>query len=231
MTFQPRFSRSTHLIRRILFSLVLPFAGLAYCLTSTGPPLHWIAVIIFAALIGFLTDLGIAECVGIIMETFDISDLQPGVNTKHRLQSMSDNVQRQRTNYSAFPRVCAAFFAAQSLGFFLAAAATVTAGRVTNTYGTQTAVWITAAILLVVTLLLLAIMWRWKSVQVIPNFSGSRTDSKAALATADPNAEDPEWRPVVIRNPSGKVRRMNVLEMGNWTRWTEIRKLNKLIRG
>lgn len=227
MTFQPRFSRSTHLIRRVIFSLVLPLAGLAYCLTATGPPLHWSAVILFAGMVGFLTDLGIAECVGIIMETFDTCDLQPGSNTKHRLQSMSDNAKRQRTNYSAFPRVCAGFFAAQSLGFFLAAAATVTAGRVTNTYGTQTAVWVVAIILLVVTLLLFAVVWRFKKVQVIPDYTGSRTDSKAPV----PNADDSEWRPVVIGNPSGKVRRMNILEMGDWTRWTEIRKLNKLIRG
>lgn len=226
MTFQPRFSFSTHLLRRIVFSLVLPSAGLAYCIVATGPPLHWIAVIIFTALIGFLTDLGIAECVGIIMETFDTSDLQPGVNTKHRLQSMSDNAKRQRTNYSAFPRVCAGFFAAQSLGFFLAAATTVAAGKVTNTYGTQTAVWSVAAVLLAVTLLLMVVMWRWKSVQVISDYSGSRIDSKAV----DPNSDDPEWRPVVIGNPSGKMRRMNILETGNWTRWTEIRKLNKLIK-
>lgn len=206
---------------------MLPCAGLAYCLTATGPPLHWSVVILFAGMVGFLTDLGIGECVGIIMETFDISDLQPGVNTKHRLQSMSDNAKRRRTNYSAFPRVCAAFFAAQSLGFFLAAAATVAAGRVTNTYGTQTAIWIVAAILLVVTILLLAIMWRWKSVQVIPDYTGNRKDSKAP----DPNSDDPEWRPVIIGNPSGKMRRMNILEMGSWTRWTEMRKLNKLVRG
>lgn len=227
MTFQSNFSWSTHLLRRIIFSLVLPLAGLAYCLTATGPPMHWIAVVLFAGLVGLLTDLGIAECVGIIMETFDTCDLQPGVNTKHRLQSLSENVQRRRTNYSAFPRVCAGFFAAQSLGFFLAAAATVAAGRVTNTYGTQTSIWIVAVILLIVTLLFMAVIWRWKKVQVIPDFSGSRPDTKAQ----NPSADDPEWRPVFIGNPSGKMRRMNILETGEWTRWTEMRKLNKLIRG
>lgn len=40
-----------------------------------------------------------------------------------------------------------------------------------------------------------------------------------------------DWKPVIIENPSGKVRRMSVLEMGGLSRWTEIRKLNKLIKG
>ncbi|SMY23664.1 unnamed protein product [Zymoseptoria tritici ST99CH_1A5] len=237
MTFQKSFSWSSHLIRRAIFSLLLPLAGLAYCLTATGPPFNWTAVVIFAGLVGFLTDLGIAECVGLIMETFDTCDLQPGVNQRHRLQSLSDNVKRRRTNYSSFPRVCAGFFAAQSLGFFLAAGATVVSGRVTNSYGSQTAISIVAGILLAVTLLLLIVVWRWKQVQVIPEFSGSGvvpvvaqngTQTRKESKAWDPN--DPQWKAVVIGNPSGKMRRMNILELGSWSRWTEIRKLNKLVK-
>jgi hypothetical protein len=37
-----------------------------------------------------------------------------------------------------------------------------------------------------------------------------------------------DWKAVVIGNPSGKMRRMNILEMGKWSRWSEIRRLNKL---
>jgi hypothetical protein len=39
-----------------------------------------------------------------------------------------------------------------------------------------------------------------------------------------------DWKAVVIGNPSGKMRRMSVLELGNLSRWTEIRKLNFLIK-
>ncbi|KAF7188049.1 hypothetical protein HII31_10621 [Pseudocercospora fuligena] len=227
MTVQKRVTWSSHMLRRLVFSLLLPFAGLGYCLAARGPSLHWSAAVIMAGFVGFLTDLGIAECVGLIMETFDTCDLQPGVNTKHRVQSMSASTRMRRTNYSSFPRVCAGWFASQSLGFFLAAGATVVAGRVTNKYGAQTAISIFAAILLAVTLLLLIILWRWKEIQVIPSYTmGTRRGTK----DWDPSFGDPEWKPVVIGNPSGKFRRVNLLELGAMSRWTEIRKLNNLTR-
>ncbi|PPJ55471.1 hypothetical protein CBER1_08040 [Cercospora berteroae] len=229
MTFhEPRVTWTSHLLRRTIFTLLLPFAGLGFCLCSPGPPLHWSAAVVFAGLVGFLADLGTAECVGLIMESFDTCDLQPGVNTRHRVQSMSAQTRRRRTNYSSFPRVCAGWFAAQSLGFFLAAGATVAAGRITDDFGAQTSISIVAAILLCVTVLLLIVLWRWKDVQVIPSFTSStRGESKEF---GDLNQADPEWKPVVIGHPSGKMRRMNLLEMGAWSRWTEIRKLNKLVK-
>ncbi|KAM3425322.1 hypothetical protein BST61_g7269 [Cercospora zeina] len=229
MTFQePRVTWTSHLLRRTIFTLLLPLAGLGFCLSSPGPPLHWSAAVIFAGLVGFLADLGTAECVGLIMESFDTCDLQPGVNTRHRVQSMSAQTRRRRTNYSSFPRVCAGWFAAQSLGFFLAAGATVAAGRVTDNFGAQTSTSIVAAILLGVTVLLLIVLWRWKDVQVIPSFTSAT--GRGSKEVSDPSQADPEWKPVVIGRPSGRMRRMNLLEMGAWSRWTEIRKLNKLVK-
>ena len=46
--------------------------------------------------------------------------------------------------------------------------------------------------------------------------------------TTSAGGVDPDWKPVVIGNPSGKMRRMNLLEMGRWSRWSEIRRLNLL---
>lgn len=227
MTFQPRVTWSSHLLRRTISTLLLPVAGVAFCVSSSGPPVHWSAAIILAGLVGFLADLGIAECVGLIMESFDTCDLQPGINTRHRVQSMSSIAKKRRTNYSSFPRVCAGWFAAQSLGFFLAAGSTVAAGRITNNYGAQTAISIVAAIMLGVTVMLYVVLWRWKEVQVIPNFTMGTFKGDN---DRDPSQGDPDWKAVIIGHPSGKVRRMNLLEMGDWTRWTEIRKLNKLIR-
>lgn len=227
MTVRKKVTCSSHMLRRMIFSLLLPFAALGYCMSASGPSVHWSAAVIMAGICGFLTDLGIGECVGLIMETFDTCDLQPGVNTRHRVQSMSESTRRLRTNYSSFPRVCAGWFASQSLGFFLAASATVVAGRVTNEYGAQIAISIVAGILLGVTLLLLIILWRWREVQVIPDYTlGTRRGSK----DWDPSFGDPNWKAVVIGNPSGKFRRVNLLELGGMSRWTEIRKLNNLIR-
>lgn len=142
---------------------------------------------------------------------------------------MAETTRRRRTNYSSFPRVCAGFFAAQSLGFFLAAGATGVSGDITRALGAQLAVSIVAAILLFVTLLFMFIMWRWKEVQVIPNSVFGAATRKGSIAWG-PGADDPEWKAVVIGNASQKMRRINLLEMGSQTRWTEIRKLNKLLR-
>ncbi|GAB1729213.1 hypothetical protein NU195Hw_Modified_136t1 [Hortaea werneckii] len=210
-----------------------------FALTASGESISWTAPVLFTGLIGFLSCLAMAECVGLIMETFDTCDLQPGVNSKHRLNSMAETTRRRRTNYSSFPRVCAGFFAAQSLGFFLAAAATGVSGDITRALGAQVAVSIVAAILLFVTLLFMFIMWRWKEVQVIPNSvfgAATRKGSTAWNNTAAGGtavgrgaADDTDWKAVVIGNPSQKMRRINLLEMGSQTRWTEIRKLNRLM--
>ncbi|CRK19119.1 hypothetical protein BN1723_017751, partial [Verticillium longisporum] len=47
--------------------------------------------------------------------------------------------------------------------------------------------------------------------------------------TDDAVAEDEPWRPIVIGNPVAKTRRVNILELGPMTRWTEIRRKNKLV--
>lgn len=83
--------------------------------------------------------------------------------------------------------------------------------------------------LLLITLLFMLIMYRWKQVQVIPD-SVFRAATKKGSFHWGPDATDPDWRPVIIGNPSGKMRRVNILELGNLTRWTEIRRLNKLIK-
>ena len=223
-----RITWSSHMLRRCIFTLTLPFAALAYTLTSIGPSVSWTSPTIFCGLVGFLSNLAIAECVGLIMETFDTCDLQPGVNQKHRLQSMAETTRRRRTNYSSFPRVCAGFFAAQGLGFILSAAATGVSGDITRAVGAQTATAIVAAILLGLTVLFIIVLWRWKELQVVPNHIFG-TASKGSIAWG-PSAEDPEWKPVVIGTPSGKMRRMSLLELGSLTRWAEIRRLNKLMR-
>ena len=105
-------------------------------------------------MIGFLSNLATAECVGLLMETFDTSDLQPGVNNRHRPQSLASVVRRRRTNYSSFPRVSAGFFVAQTIGFLLAAAATGVGGVMTRRLGAQLSTGLTAAVLFGITLLL-----------------------------------------------------------------------------
>jgi MFS family permease len=229
LTFQERVTWSSHLARRIVFMLALPLMGIAFSVSSFGVPKPYIVPIIFAAAVGFLSILAISECYGLIMETFDTCDLQPGVNTRHRLQSMAVQDRRRRTNYSSFPRVTAGIFASQTLAFIGAAVATEVGGIMTRRIGAQASTGVTAGILLFLTFFLTAVLWRFKEVQVIPNHAfGTRRDTRAWQEFKEIRRDS--WRPVVIGNPSGKMRKMNVLELGGLSRWTEIRKLNYLIR-
>ncbi|KAF2476095.1 uncharacterized protein BDR25DRAFT_379784 [Lindgomyces ingoldianus] len=229
MTFQKQVTWSSHLIRRCIFTLTLPLMGLAYTVSSAGRPKPYMVPIAFAAAVGFLSILAIAECHGLIMETFDTCDLQPGVNTRHRLQSLAAQDKRRRTNYTSFPRVSAGIFASQTLAFIGAAVATEVGGIMTRHIGAQASTGVTAGILFGLTILLTAVLWRFKQVQVIPNHTfGTRRDTKAWEEFGQMGKGD--WKAVIIGNPSGKMRRMSVLELGGLSRWTEIRKLNFLIR-
>jgi hypothetical protein len=210
--------------------LALPFAGMAYTVASPGGSVHYMAPILFAALMGFLSNLATAECLGLLMETYDTSDLQPGANSTHRPQSVATLVRRRRTAYTSYPRVSAGFFAAQTIGYILAAAATAIGGVMARRLGAQLSTGVTAAVLLVITVLLSGALWRFKRVPVLPEgvFGGGGYEltqpdgGEKAQGTGD-------WKPVVVGTPSGRIRRMSVLEEGRLSRWTEIRRLNRLI--
>ncbi|KAH9863763.1 hypothetical protein J1614_009695 [Plenodomus biglobosus] len=234
MTFQTQISWSSHLVRRSVFTLTLPLMGLAYTISSTGAPRPVLVPIVFAGAVGFLSILAIAECTGLMMETFDTCDLQPGINTRHRFESMAVQDKRRRTDFSSFPRVTAGIFASQTLAFIGAAIATAVGGSMTRRLGAQASTGVTAGILMGLTVLLMLVLLRFKHIQVIPNHTfGTRRDTAAwqAFKDLEKMGKKEDWKAVVIGNPSGKMRRMNVLELGNLSRWTEIRKLNLLIRG
>ncbi|KAB5525736.1 hypothetical protein GE09DRAFT_1178309 [Coniochaeta sp. 2T2.1] len=230
-----QFSWTSHLLRRAIFCIVLPLAGLAYTLSSSGHPIPIEIPVLFAALIGHLSGLAMAECVGLVMETFDTSDLQPGMTRRPR--GLSGKSQK-RTNYSSFPRVTAGLACCHSFGFIFAAGATALGGTVTRDIGQKAATGVVAGILFVLTLLLLAALIRFKNVQIIPEvkipemdkWTNIRRESiRRRLSYAAPMTEEEMWRPIIIGNPSSKERRVNILELGHLTRWTEIRKKNRLI--
>jgi hypothetical protein len=213
MTFEPRVTKSSHLIRRVTFMVLLPIADLAYALASVGPRIHCAIPTVFAAAIGFLSNMAMAECYGLVMETFDTSDLQAGMIGRPRSRSVGEDVKRLRTPFTCYPRISAAFSLCQGFGFLVAAAATGAGGALVRHVGAQQATGVTAAILLALTVLLTGVLWRYKTVGVIP-------DQIRRSGTA--------WEAVVIGQPSGKTRRMNMLELGKQSRWTEIRRRNRL---
>ena len=218
MTFEKRVTWTSHLVRRAIFMVSLPFAGLAYTLSSGGQPTHYMVPIIFAGLIGFLSNLAMAECQGLIMETFDTSDLQPGMTGRPR-RVLPEEIRKKRTNFSCFPRVTAGLAIAQTFAFVIAAGATAWGGVVERHIGAQTATAVMAGVLLILTLLLIASLTRFKVVQIIPS---------ERFGTNILSGPEDEWKPVIIGNPSGTTRRMSVLELGTLSRWSEIRQRNKL---
>lgn len=218
MTIKKRLTWTSHFVRRTVFMVSLPFAGLAYTLASVGPQVSVAAPTVFAGLIGFLSNLAIAECNGLIMETYDTSDLQPGMTGRPR-RNLPEEVRKKRTNFSSFPRVTAAFAISQTIAFLIAAAATAAGGGIARRLGAQAATAVVAGILLILTLLLIAVVTRFKEIQIIPS---QRYGTNVLSGPED------EWKPVIIGNPSGTTRRMSILELGNMTRWKEIRRRNRL---
>ncbi|KAI8959294.1 hypothetical protein F5Y11DRAFT_359321 [Daldinia sp. FL1419] len=165
MTFDKSITWTSHLFRRAIFIILLPIAGILYTVVSSGPPVHLVFPCLFAAIIGFLSCLAIAECNGILMETWDCSDFQPGMTGRSR----SGKGGIKRTNYSSFPRVTAGWNIIHSLGFVLAAGATGIGGIATRSLGQRAATGVVASILFIHSLLLLAVFARFRRVQIIPN--------------------------------------------------------------
>lgn len=200
---------------------ILPFAGFAYTLSSGGPQTSWVLPTVFAGLMGFLSNLAIAECNGLIMETYDTSDLQPGMTGRPR-RALPDEVSRRQTNYSCYPRITAGFAIIQTVSFLIAAAATGTGGAIERRLGAQAATGVVAGILLVLSLFLILALTRIRAVQIVPT---------QRYGTSILSGPEDEWKPVIIGHPSGTTRRISLLELGKMSRWTEIRKRNRLATG
>lgn len=221
MTFHKSVVWSSHLVRRVIFTSLLPLAGLMYALASRGPSISVAIPTVFAGSVGFLSNLAIAECQGIIMETFDTSDLQPGMTGRPTGRTTAKE-REQRTNFSCYPRVAAGFAICQSLSFCFAATATGVCGRVERRLGAMQATGVVAGVLMGLTLLLTLVLFRFRVVRMIPD-ARPTIDYITRSKTA--------WEPVVLGRPSGSTRKISILEAGRLTRWSEIRQKNRLTGG
>ncbi|KAI0164357.1 hypothetical protein GGR52DRAFT_585659 [Hypoxylon sp. FL1284] len=221
MTFDRKVTWTSHLVRRAIFVIVLPIAGIFYTIVSSGPPVHLVFPCLFAAAIGFLSCLAIAECNGILMEAWDCSDMQPGMTGR----SKSGTDGGKCTNYSSFPRVTAGWNTIHSIGFVFAAGATGIGGIATRSLGQRAATGIVASILFMLSVLLLAVFARFRRLQIIPNsksmemdrWTEERRDSLRRRASA-----------IAAAKASG-LKDVSEIQLGSLTRWSEIRKSNRLI--
>ncbi|KAH7149401.1 hypothetical protein B0J13DRAFT_663164 [Dactylonectria estremocensis] len=210
---------SSHLIRRTIFTTTLPLGAACYAVVSSGPPMSIGVPTFFAMCIGFLSCLAVAKC----------NDLSPGMIGRQR--DASGQILK-KTNYSSFPRVTSAFAIIHTFAFILAAGSTALGGHITRTLGQRVASGVVACILFLFTVLLFLVLVRFKNVLIIPRSKSAVMDRRRASMPNDLRAmmeEDVAWRPVMIGNPTGKNRRVNMLELGCMTRWQDIRRKNKLI--
>lgn len=174
--------------------------------------------IIFAGLVGFLSNLAIAECHGTIMETYDTLDLQLGMAARLR-RILPEEIRKKRTNFSYFPRVTAGFAITQTFALIIAVGVMTWSGVVERHVGAHRATAVMAGVLLILMLMLIDMLQRFKMVQIIPS---ERFETNILSGPED------EWKPVIIDNPSGTTRRMSILELGTLSRWSKIRRRNKL---
>jgi hypothetical protein len=179
MTFQMSMVWTSHMIRRTLITVFLPLAAIGYALTSHGPAISVAVPCVFAGLVGFATILAMGECYALMMQTFDTSDLQPGMTGRPARRSVMGRYREQRTNFSCYPRVSAGMAVTQSLKFVFGAVSTGICGRVERRYGAMRAAGIVAGVLLFLTLLFTAVLFRWKSVQMIPGRKGGGEGAEA----------------------------------------------------
>lgn len=222
MTLVKSLTWSSHLLRRTIFTALLPVAGLGYTFASKGPPLSVAAPAAVAGVVGFLTNLAIAECNGIVMETFDTSDLQPGMTGKARRATLAAQSREQRTNFTCYPRVMAGFSISQAFSFLFAAVATGVCSGIERRLGALTSSAVVAGVLLGLTLLLTLVLVRWRVVRMIP-------EAPPEFAPQFMTRANTTWEPIILGRPSGTTRKISILELGKETRWSEIRRKNRLM--
>lgn len=219
MTFQKAAVWKSHTARRTTFTVLLPLAAIGYSVTSRGPSLPVAVPCFLAGLVAMSSNLAMAECYSLTMTTFDTSDLQPVMTERPGNRSNSKHFDEQQSSFSCYPRVSSGVAVTQFLEFIFGAVSTAICGRVQRRYGGMQAAAIVASVLLALTILFALAVARWKSVQMIPAQHGRRGYSETS------------WEPVILGNPSGFTRKLSLLEMGEQSRWSEIRRLNHLSQG
>jgi serine/arginine repetitive matrix protein 2 len=148
--------------------VLLPFFVMAYTLSSGGPPTGFMIPTFFAATIGFFSNMAIAECNRLIMETYDTPDLQPGM-TGRKLRRQSERNTQETYRLLVLPEG-EREIRNQSVNRLPAGCDRHSVrGAIERRIGTQSATGVVARFLLVLTLMLILVLWRWRSIQVIPD--------------------------------------------------------------
>lgn len=206
---------SRHL-RQAILTLLLPLATLGLALSMAGRSVHFLIPTVLTGLVAFLTTAAMTECYGVITDTYDVPHL-PTSGLGHRTGSQTaDIAELERSSNSPTRRIGAAWAIVQASAFMLAAAGTAAGGMVKDRFGIQAAAGIAAGVSLVLTISLLAVLWPWKIVHIIPS----------APLSVGTHGDEAERQAAVVDLPESRTRKMNLLELGPLSRWTEMRRLH-----
>ncbi|MBE3043160.1 hypothetical protein IMZ48_11430 [Candidatus Bathyarchaeota archaeon] len=195
---------SSRAVWRVAFTVLLPLAIIGYTIASDGRPMSLGWPVALAACTGFLSCLAVSESNALIMETFDVSDLEPGAIPRG---SVEDGVSIVLA--SSPLRVTAGLACCHALAFLLTAAATAVDDVVQGDLGRRVAMGAAAGVLILLTLLLLLVIFPFKEVRV--GRPGVRGGSRRSNVTRLQPPEDGV-------KPDNTVR-MSIFHLGSMTRW------------
>ncbi|RPB08210.1 hypothetical protein P167DRAFT_466025, partial [Morchella conica CCBAS932] len=153
--------------------LLLPVSSLAFTISATGPSTHFFIPVFFAGLVIFSGTLVIAECHLIIMDNFDISNLpEPLLSRRpHGTQRPTSLVGPNDDFTTCHPAITSAFGILQFVSLISIAGAVGWSRFIHEGIGIKNGLGIYTGISFLVTIALVAVIWRWKEVRILEVFT------------------------------------------------------------
>lgn len=204
--------------------LLLPVSSLAFTISATGPSTHFFIPVFFAGLVIFSGTLVIAECHLIIMDNFDISNLpEPLLSSNsgstsrggskggrpHGTQRPTSLVGPNDDFTTCHPAITSAFGILQFVSLISIAGAVGWSRFIHEGIGIKNGLGIYTGISFLVTIALVAVIWRWKEVRILEVFTERHPEDGVEQASAAFMEE--------IR-----LCKVSIFQRGRYTRWSEV---------
>lgn len=222
-TTRHHYHEGQHPYRAVFFISIflVPAASLAFTISATGPPIHFVVPIFFAGLVVFSGTLAIAECHLIIMENFDISNLpEPLLSSgsgstsygggkggrPHGTQRPSSLVGSNDDFTTCHPAITAAFGIFQFASLASIAGAIGWSRYISEGIGVKYGLGIFTGITFLVTIALVGVLWRWNKVRVLEVYADQDSEYGAGTGVTE----------------EVRVCKISILQKGQLTRWSEV---------
>lgn len=224
---QHHYNEGQHPYRTVFLvgAFLVPVGSLAFTISATGPPTHFVIPVFFAGLVAFSGTLSIAECHLIVMDNFDISNLpEPLLSSgsgstsrgssnggrPHGTQRPSSLVGSNDDFTTCHPAITSAFGIFQFVSLMAIAGAVGWSRYIDEGMGIRNGFGIFTGLTFLVTVALASVLWRWKEVRVLEVYTVRESEERSEIqATA-----------AVMDNV--RVCKVSILQRGQFTRWSEV---------